>query len=466
MIDDEPPPTTWRLLREVRWPLAGAIAVAFALGRLGETLLLDNALSRPLLALDVVAWGTLGGLAVWFSLTWVARQERRFQQGITHSLRQQQMLNAELGRSNTYLALLSDVNRRIADSATLDEVLDAALEFPARLLHVEAGALSLNDATGPIETRVQGVGPDDLARLRQQFGVAPPEPDQRHLQIFQANDRACVLLPLHDGQTQIGFTELYLRDTPDMEEDERTLLETIASEIAEAIVSARRRSSEERALYELERAIADERARIARDIHDGITQTLAFRRMRVDLWLDWLDTDREQLRSELIASKQLLREQIAELRRAIFALRPVQFDELGFVGGLHRYIVEFAQQHGWIVDVDLDGAPSTLSPTIEAVTFRILQEALTNVAKHAAATHVEVIIEAADGALCLTVRDNGRGFEPDEVAEQGSQHVGLRQMHERLNTVNGHLLIRSDMGHGTEIHATIPLPDTLSRSRS
>ncbi|CAA9383814.1 MAG: Sensor histidine kinase, partial [uncultured Chloroflexia bacterium] len=393
------------MLRQLRWPLAGTIAIAFALGQLLETLLLTGAQSRSLLLLDVVGWGALGGLAVWLSLTWVGRQEHRFQESITRSLHEQQALNNRLQRANKHLTLLSDVNRRIADSATLDEILDGTLSFPARLLDIHVGVLSLNDAAGPIETRAHGATVDELTRLRERFGVRAPQLDQRRLQVFQTDDLdGCILLPIHDGQTQIGFAELYLRNMPHLQPDEQALLETIASEIAEAIVSARRRSREERAIYELERAIADERARIARDIHDGITQTLAFRRMRIDLWLDWLDTDREQLRTELIESKQLLREQISELRRAIFALRPVQFDELGFVGGLHRYVIEWAGQHGWTIDVDLAGAPSTLAPTIEAATFRVLQESLTNIAKHAQATHVEVSIDQIDNGLRLVVR--------------------------------------------------------------
>ncbi len=408
--------------------------------------------------MDVIGWGLLGGLAVWLSLTWVGRQEHRYQQSITRSLHEQQALNNRLQRANKHLTLLSDVNRRIADSASLDEILDAALSFPRRLLPVGAGVLSLNDATGPIEARREGVTPDELAELRQRCGIVLPTFDQRHLRIFRDDDPLPVFCYRCMTGRRRSATRNYISTMhPIYLHDEQELLETIASEIAEAVVSARRRSSEERSIYELERAIADERARISRDIHDGITQTLAFRRMRVDLWLDWLDSDREQLRTELIESKQLLREQISELRRAIFALRPIQFDELGFVGGLHRYIIEFAGQHGWLVEVDLAGAPSTLSPALEATMFRVLQESLTNIAKHAHATHVEVIMDQIDRGLRLTVRDDGYGFAPGETVEREGQHVGIRQMHERLNSVHGQLTILSNPEEGTEIRAWVPL---------
>jgi signal transduction histidine kinase len=461
----------WRLLFRLRWPLSGTIAVAFALGQIVEALVVRHERLWERVLFDVVAWGSLGGLAVWLSLTWVGRQERRYQAGLEQSLREQQELNRRLQRANSQLALLSDVNRRIADSATLDDILSAALAFPQRLAPARAAALALDDGGATIDTRVEGVSVAELARLRAQLDVAAQAIASGHARLITSGEAtrgpiaACLLIPLHDGQTRVGRIELYLERTELIPADELALLDTIGHEIAEAIVSARRRSREERAIYELERAIMEERARIARDIHDGIAQSLAFRRMRIDLWLDWLDSDRGRLRAELIENKQLLREQINELRRAIFALRPVQFDELGFAGGLHRYIVEFAGQHGWNVQVDLGGVPAALSPELEAVCFRIVQEALTNVAKHAQATDVAVLIDQADGGLRVIVKDNGQGFDPGQLSGQDGVHLGLRQMRERLLALRGQLTSLSRRGAGAELRAWIPLDNqALTRS--
>jgi signal transduction histidine kinase len=452
----------WRLLLRLRWPLGTAIALAFALGQIVETLLLNR--QDPML--DILLWGLLGGFAVWSSLTWVSRRERTYQAGMEQALHEQQDLNRRLQRANAHLALLSEVNRRIADSATLDEILDGALAFPQRLVPAHAAALLLSDQAGTVATRVEKLSADELAWLQATFGLNDALEGQRRPLLLAPNRQAgafdaCLALPLHDGLAQVGRIELYLKRPVELAEDELALLETIASEIAEAIVGARRRSREERAIYELERAIAEERARIARDIHDGLAQTLAFRRMRVDLWLDWLESDRPRLRAELLDLKDSLREQIAELRRAIFALRPVQFDELGFVGGLHRYIDEFAAQQGWQVHVDLSDVPLALTPELEALCFRIVQEALTNAAKHAGATHVEVKIDQIDGGLRVVVRDDGRGFEPGQVP---AGTLGLRQMRERLATSRGQLALLSHPGAGTELRAWIPLPsDKMTR---
>jgi signal transduction histidine kinase len=454
-----PPQSAWQVLLRMRWLLGAAIALAFAVGQLVETVVVP---ARQLLLLDVVGWGLLGGLAVWLSLTWASRQERRYQTDLARALRAEQQLNTQLQRANSQLSLLSEVNRQIADSATLDEVLDAALAFPQRLTPASVTVLLLYDSSGAIVTRVVGAHTDELAHLRDQYDLAD-EPDQRHARQRTARHDpegqrgACLVLPLHDGMTAVGRIELYLERARFIPEDELALLETIGSEIAEAIVSARRRAREERALYELERAIAEERARIARDIHDGIAQALAFRRMRIDLWLDWIESDRPRLREELIALKQLLREQIAELRRAIFALRPVQFDELGFVGGLHRYVVEFASQQGWDIHVDLSDIPAGLTPDIEAACFRVVQEALTNSAKHTQATQVDVTIDQVDQGLRVRVRDNGHGFEPGQQIAGVSEQMGLRQMRERLAVIGGQMTVLSQPGAGTEVRVWIPL---------
>jgi len=456
------PSSSWRLLLRLRWPLGATIAVTFALGQLVEALVFGAA-SQQRIVLDMVGWGLLGGLAVWLSLTWVSRREQRYQAELAEALREQQELNQQLQRANAQLALLSEVNRHIADSATLDEILNAALVFPQRLVPARAAAFVLKNHADAIETRATGASADELAHWRAAFGIEQLRSDDHHPRLIPAPSElssgvtACLLVPLSNAQVTLGQIELYLDRVPALAPDELSLLHTIASEIAEGVASARRRSREERAIYELERAIADERARIARDIHDGIAQTLAFRRMRIDLWLDWLDTDRDRLRGELIENKQALRDQIGELRRAIFALRPVQFDELGFVGGLHRYIIEFANQHGWTAHVDLGGAPPGLTPEQEAICFRIVQESLTNVAKHAQANRVDVVFDAVGEGLRVRVRDDGVGFEPGRAAEARGAHLGLRQMGERVAAARGQFTLLSQPGAGTEVRVWIPL---------
>lgn len=460
----------WQLLLQLRWYLGGVIILAFALGQLLEALIIGDPRNPLRFTLDIIGWGFLGGFAVWLSLTWVAHQERRHQTGIQEALREQRDLNQQLQRANQYLALLSSVNRHIAGSTSLDDILDSALAFPQQLVPAPVAVLFLQHATGPVATRTQGIKAEELQRVRQTMGLTTAS-IPNHPYIHTVSDKtgatiACLILPLHDSLDLIGWIELYLDRVCTIPDDEINLLETIASEIAEAITSTRRRSREERAIYELERAIAEERARIARDIHDGIAQTMAFRRMRVDLWLDWIESEPEQLRKELTELKGTLREQIADLRRAIFALRPIQFDELGFVGGLRRYAVEFARQQGWEFQLDFETTPVALPHHIEATCFRIIQEALTNIAKHTQATRIDVVIAVIDHGLQIIVRDNGHGFDPKHILQDKPDSVGLRQMQERLTTLRGSLTLLSHPGEGTEVRAWLPLEHQHNERKS
>lgn len=452
------PAALWQLLLRWRWWLGGASGLAFALGQFVEAFLRQKFTANPGVLFDVVLWGAVGGLAVWGSLTFAGRQERRHQAEIEQLLEQQRELNQQLQRSNAQLALLSEVNHSLAASISLDEILAVALLFPQRLVPSKAAALWLHDATEVLLARTTGVAAEELRTLRAPF--ADRFNDQKVSQIVTAPADpdglagVCLRLSIDDGAVRVGWIELYTTGKIALQDDDWSLLHTIAGEIGKVIGGVRRRASEERATYALEQAIAEERARIARDIHDGLAQTLAFRRMRIDLWLDWLDQDPERLRTELIEFKPLLREQIAELRRAIFALRPIQFDELGFVGGLHRYIIEFGQQQGWTMKVDLNGIAACLSPPIEAISFRVVQEGLTNAAKHATASTVTVQSTQMDGGLQLLIRDNGRGFDLGTV---DSDHLGLRQMRERLATFHGRLTVLTQPGAGTELRIWLPI---------
>ena len=358
-------------------------------------------------------------------------------------------LREQLRRTDAHLVLLSDVNRQLTAAFSLDEILDAAPLLPQRLVAAQATALYLVDTPRPI-----------LARASDGAPSAMHEPPQSVMPHVLPELPQLLVLPLHDGQALIGWIDLYQAEQVAVRPDELALLETMCGEIAEAISGARRRAQEALAVYELERAISDERARIARDIHDGIAQTLAFRRMRIDLWLDWLTSEPERLRDEMLQLKQVLRDQIADLRRAIFSLRPIQFDELGFTAGLQRYVSEFAEQQGWQVDIDLSGVPAHFPAALEAVSFRIVQEALTNAAKHAEANAVVVAFTEAAGGAEITVRDNGCGFDPAQPTADAHQHVGLRQMRERLTGIGGRLVLDTAQGCGTVVRAWIPYSGT------
>jgi hypothetical protein len=166
---EAPVESLWQLLLRRRWWLGGAMGGVFAVGRTLEAIFLREATASLAVILDVVLGGCLGWLAVWGALLWASRQEQRHQSELEQILRQQQRLNQQLQRANGQLALLSEVNRSLAASASLDEILDGALLFPQRLAPSQAAVLWLHDASEAILARTTGVTAEQLTGLRAPF---------------------------------------------------------------------------------------------------------------------------------------------------------------------------------------------------------------------------------------------------------------------------------------------------------
>jgi PAS domain S-box-containing protein len=211
-----------------------------------------------------------------------------------------------------------------------------------------------------------------------------------------------------------------------------------------------------------EEAIAEERRRIAREIHDGLAQNLAALRLRAGHWHNLVDSDPLQMHTELDELREILSDSITEVRRSIFALRPVDLDRRGLFPALRSFTASFGEHYRMRVTLDISGPQNRLPESLELTLFRVIQEALNNVGKHAQASLVRITVdlEMAD-AVVVTIRDDGKGFDPaflDRAVQYG--HLGLKQMRERVERINGTLSIQSQPGSGTRIRVTLPLGET------
>ncbi len=160
----------------------------------------------------------------------------------------------------------------------------------------------------------------------------------------------------------------------------------------------------------------------------------------------------DELQAELNAA-------IGDLRRAIFALRPVDLDGLGFFPALTRLVSDFGDYNELVTRLDVSGSKDSLPAVYELPLFRIIQEALNNINRHARASSVLVRLTMdSTGSVTVSVRDNGRGFDPSLVGTANdSGHFGLRQMRERILDLGGTLDIHSVIDQGTELIITLPL---------
>jgi signal transduction histidine kinase len=229
------------------------------------------------------------------------------------------------------------------------------------------------------------------------------------------------------------------------EEDER-LLHAFAASAATAVATAR--SAGEEALRRSIEASEAERTRWALELHDETLQQLAG--LRVLLSGARRSGDADRMRQAIDSALEQITTGIGDLRSLITELRPAALDELGTKPALESLAGRFERQTD--IEVDLDVTDRRFAPEVESTVYRLVQEALTNIAKHADAGRVVVEIAADDAGIALTVRDDGTGFDP----EQQSSGFGLIGMRERLALVSGTLEIRSRPGAGTELTARIP----------
>ena len=245
---------------------------------------------------------------------------------------------------------------------------------------------------------------------------------------------------LHTGQEALASV---LRGLDDMAQAEE----------GGAVEGASRFRSASRQVFQI---IEEERLRIARDMHDGPAQSMANLVLQAEVLEKLLGKDPQRLVGELGVFKAGVRDALDETRRLIFDLRPMTLDDLGLVPTLRKFIKEFGEKAELTARFHLVGEERRLPGNYEAVLFRIVQEALTNVRKHASARVVEVTLTLQAHKAVAVIKDDGDGFDvPATEARQGkTRNLGLISMRERADLEKGALEIRSQIGKGTEIRAS------------
>jgi PAS domain S-box-containing protein len=245
----------------------------------------------------------------------------------------------------------------------------------------------------------------------------PPSGETIHL--------ASTISPLRDRTGQLVGTVRIVRDISEQKRAE------------EALARAKRK---------LVRVQEQERARIARELHDDIGQRLAL----LAVGLTGLSDELQTQASEIAVDLQSLSHE----------LHPSKIEVVGAVTGMRVFCDEFAQQQQFDVDFEATDITRQLSSSISLNLFRILQEALHNTAKHSGSRRCRVRLWEAHGWVHLVVSDEGRGFDP--AATKENRGIGLITMQERVSLVNGHLRIESQPGSGTTVHARVPITETDS----
>ena len=230
-------------------------------------------------------------------------------------------------------------------------------------------------------------------------------------------------------------------------EDDQANIGLLASHAAAAIEVA--------GMFEDSRtlALAEERERMARELHDALNQSLFSLSLTARAASRHLSTDPERTAEELNEIALLAKEAMAELRAVVEGLRTPDVDRDGLLPAIRSQAALLSRVHNLDVDVEADEEP-TLDGRVEHEVFRIVQEALTNAVRHAQPARVTVSLVSGD-SLQLTVRDDGLGFDPDEQNYRG-RRLGLTSMRERAASIGGTLTITSSPGNGASVHLEVP----------
>ncbi len=235
-----------------------------------------------------------------------------------------------------------------------------------------------------------------------------------------------------------------------------TLRQEVARRTQELRLSEERRIEMRDYVTLITRAIEEERKRVARELHDDTAQALVALVRNLDT-LTLLVEDKPETRQRVDEIRTLAESILRNVRRFSRDLRPSLLDDLGLVPAVEWLTEDLSQQAGVRSQLDVIGIPRRLEPDVELSLFRIAQEALSNVRRHARATQVLVRLSFADKRVRLQVRDNGAGFTPSERAADlsSARGLGLRGMRERAELIGGALSVTSDLGKGTVVEVTL-----------
>ena len=229
----------------------------------------------------------------------------------------------------------------------------------------------------------------------------------------------------------------------------------LASALRQRAEQANNRERELRILYEQAQELVSlqERQRLARELHDSVSQALYAIGLGAHTAREALESDPEQVVASIDYVLALAEAGLAEMRALIFELRPESLEMEGLVAALTKQVAVLRTRYKLTVEADLGEEP-TLSLETKHMLYRVAQEALHNIVKHARATKVNLHLAGEENEFILEVRDNGRGFNP---ADRFPGHLGLRSMHERVTRMGGTLTIESVPGQGTCVGVRVPI---------
>ncbi len=357
--------------------------------------------------------------------------------------------------------------RAVASVLSVDEVLQVIVDQVRPLVGAQYAALGIVDTRGVIERFItSGLSDEERARIgalprgRGFLGLIIEENSSFRIPDINTDPRRHGFPPNHPAMTSFlgvpvtvkgrSIGNLYLtnkRDATEFAPADQAIVETFARHAAIAIENARLHDEVQRL------AVVDERERIGKDLHDGIIQSIYAVGLSLEDVPELIAEDPEEVVRRVERAIDTLHLTIRDIRNFIFGLRPELLGGTTLRGGLAALVEEF--RHNSMVDLEL-AVESVAQEPPEALTSHLLgivNEALSNIARHSGATRAWIDVVDSEGGLTIMVRDNGRGFDPEASAALG--HQGLRNMRSRASSIGAMMDIVSAAAHGSEIRVRL-----------
>ncbi|QEL54358.1 type IV pili methyl-accepting chemotaxis transducer N-terminal domain-containing protein [Chromobacterium paludis] len=374
----------------------------------------------------------------------------------------------ELEAQNLRLQTLYDMTSFLHQRRSQEEI---CLGFIGQLMRLTgadaANARLLDEARGKLDQIAQIGLPEDMASkeecipsdachcgeaVRQPFAVLRQIGEMDGAEIRhcrQAGFASIAVFHIRNHREDLGIFTLYFRQPRLLPEAEQVLIETLGQHLGVAIENLRL-SARERHF-----AVSEERNLMAQGLHDSIAQSLSFLNLQTQMLEDAMQrSEEEQARESLAFIRAGVQECYEDVRELLQNFR-ARISKQEFPEAVQTLLQRFEQQTRVPTRLDMRGDGKPLDPQQQLQVFFILQEALSNIRKHAEASLVEVEIDNA-ASFHMRIRDNGRGFEAERLETMSARHVGMSIMQERASRIHSQIQIRSTPQHGTTVELTLP----------
>lgn len=397
---------------------------------------------------------------------------------------EEKRMEEALVRRNEQLSILNAVATTVNESLDLEEILGKALDEVLRLTGIEAGAIFLQEETlGNLEMLAHRGLSEEAARLASRLGMLDGAcggvielghlivvPDlsryrgRRAESLKREKLTTLVHVPLTAKGCTLGSMCVGTRRRREFDLEEQALLSAIGSQIGVAIENARLYAEVQhkehlrgKLLKKVITAQEEERKRIARELHDDTSQALTALLYATEQGMDM--SDLAEVTAVLGGMRDLAVRTLDGVHKLIFDLRPAMLDHLGLVPALRWLAQSRLEPAGIRVEIEEQSVPRRLPTEIETALFRAVQEAITNIARHAAARNVRISFHFDDEAATVDIEDDGIGFDMVELAlsPDSGRGLGLVGMQERVEVLEGQIEIITAPGYGTQIHICVPI---------